>query len=139
MYLSRNRLYGFLGIACLAGYVWIYLNFSSFSSGNYDNINVCLIKHFTNVPCPSCGSTRSVLAILKGDFLQGFYFNPFGYILILILIILPLWLSYDYFKQKNTFFRFYTRTETFLQQKKTAIPAILLVLVNWFWNIYKGL
>ncbi len=139
MHLSRNRLYGILTIACLAGYVWIYLNFSSYSIGNYDNINVCLIKHFTNVPCPSCGSTRSVLSILKGDFLQGFYLNPFGYLLLLILTIVPLWISYDYIKQKNTFFQFYTRAETFLQQKKTAIPAILLVLVNWFWNIYKGL
>lgn len=139
MHLSRNKLYGILTIACLVGYVWIYLNFQGNSIENFDNINVCLIKHFTSIPCPSCGSTRSVLSILKGEFLQGFNYNPFGYILTLILIIVPLWISYDYFKQKNTLFQFYTKAEMFFQQKKTAIPAILLILVNWFWNIYKGL
>jgi hypothetical protein len=36
-------------------------------------------------------------------------------------------------------YNFYNQTELVLKRKWIAIPAILLVLLNWIWNIAKGL
>jgi len=46
---------------------------------------------------------------------------------------------YDYVKQERSLLHFYQKTEAKLVQKQIAIPATLLILANWFWNIYKGL
>jgi len=98
-----------------------------------------LFKRVTGVPCPSCGTTRSVLSILKGDVLEGILWNPFGIIIIFILFIFPVWIISDVLGRKDTLFNVYNQTELFLKRKWIAIPAILLVLVNWIWNIVKGL
>lgn len=31
------------------------------------NLETCLVQRTTGYPCPTCGSTRSVLALLRGD------------------------------------------------------------------------
>lgn len=38
--------------------------------------SICLLKSFVGIPCPSCGMTRSYMALLKGDFSLAFYFHP---------------------------------------------------------------
>jgi hypothetical protein len=133
--LIRNRLYGILSIACLTGYVWLFINLSGYSNENH----ACLMKYVTNIPCPSCGSTRAILSILRGKYSQGFYQNPFGYILILIIFITPIWLIYDFLKKRSTLLSFYNRTEAVLRRKYVYIPLVVLVFINWLWNIYKGL
>ncbi len=139
MPISRNRLYAILIVACTAGYVWLFLNISDSSIKNTDEIEVCLIKQITDIPCPSCGSTRSVLAIFNGEFSQAFFWNPLGFILLIVLFLTPVWISYDCLSNNNSLLLFYNKIETTLKQKKIAIPAILLILANWLWNIHKGL
>lgn len=55
------------------------------------------------------------------------------------MIIVPFWIIYDHILQKATLFNVYKKTELILKQKRIAIPAILLILLNWAWNIQKGL
>ena len=78
MTLDRNKLYSILFIACLAGYIWLYFSITKNITEN-KSVEVCLIKHVTNIPCPSCGSTRSVISLTKGDFVGALKFNPIGY------------------------------------------------------------
>jgi hypothetical protein len=132
---NRNTLYLFITIACVAGYVWLAIQMHAATENSA--ISACMIKHVTNIPCPSCGSTRSVLSILEGDFIAALYWNPFGILVITIMVICPLWISYDWIARHDTFFRFYHSAQHFLRRKHIAIPAILLVLSNWIWNIYK--
>ncbi|MDR1526821.1 MAG: DUF2752 domain-containing protein [Dysgonamonadaceae bacterium] len=99
----------------------------------------CLFHKITNLPCPSCGSTRSVLFLLKGDFIQALYANPFGYILLLLMTVLPLWLLFDWICRKDSFLHFYQKTETLFKRKYVCISAVIFVLTNWIWNIYKYL
>ncbi len=139
MAISRNRLYAILILSCIAGCVWLFLNSSNHLVNNTNGITVCMIKHITNIPCPSCGSTRSVLSILHGEYLEALYWNPLGFILILIAVTIPIWITFDCATKKNSLVQFYNKAETILRQKKIAIPALFLVLANWFWNIYKGL
>jgi len=135
---DRNRLYSILGIACLAGYIWLYFNITNKFIEN-KNREVCLIKYTSNIPCPSCGSTRSIISLTKGDFIGALNFNPIGYIVAGIMLIVPVWIITDMILQRNSLFIFFQRTESQLKKPKYAIPLILLVVINWIWNIFKGL
>ena len=134
----RNKLYVLVSTACAAGYIWLFINYHRSVSDSMEP-GVCLFKRITGIPCPSCGSTRSVLSILNGDFAGALLWNPFGLIIISILILAPLWILYDIVLHKDSFLQIYNRTEIFLERKWIAIILILLVIMNWIWNIYKGL
>jgi len=137
--LTRNKLYLLFSIACLAGYIWIFFNYSESSQLNNEGTGICLIKHVTNIPCPSCGSTRSVISLLQGNIMDALYYNPIGIILFAILTISPFWLLFDLFAKGSSLFRFYRRSELQLQQFRVAAPAILFILAIWVWNIYKNI
>ena len=138
MTLARNKLYSILFIACLAGYIWLYFSITKNITEN-KSVDVCLIKHVTNIPCPSCGSTRSVISLTKGDFIGALKFNPIGYLVAIIMLIAPIWIISDTIKRTRTLFNFYLKVETYLKRPKIAIPLILLVIINWILNITKGL
>ena len=134
----RNKLYAILAAACAAGYTWLLLTYYR-NISNESDFGVCLFKQVTGIPCPSCGSTRSVLSLLRGDFAGALFWNPFGILIMLILIISPAWMIYDIVLRKESLYIFYNRSEQFFKRKWIAVPAIFLVLLNWIWNIYKGL
>jgi hypothetical protein len=138
MKLDRNKLYSLLCIACLAGYIWLYFNITK-NITETKSVEVCIIKQLTNIPCPSCGATRSVILLTKGDFIGAFNFNPIGYLVAMMMLITPIWIVVDIIKSTKTLFNFYLKIETYLKKPKIAIPLILLVIINWIWNITKGL
>ncbi|HAQ18251.1 MAG TPA: DUF2752 domain-containing protein [Prolixibacteraceae bacterium] len=136
--MGRNKLYVLLSSACAAGYIWLMLIYHRNVTLSLEP-GVCMFKRVTGVPCPSCGSTRSVLSILNGDIFGAILWNPIGIIIVFILLVFPFWIIYDVLFRKDTLYRFYNRSELFLRRNWIAIPAILLVLLNWIWNILKGL
>ena len=138
MTLSRNKLYSLLLIACLAGYIWLYFSITK-NNANNTSAEVCLIKHVTNIPCPSCGSTRSVISLIKGDFTGALNLNPIGCLVAFIMLVAPIWIIADTIMRSKTLFDLYQKTETYLKKPKIAIPLILLLIINWIWNIIKGL
>lgn len=137
--MSRGRLYLLLLVACTAGYSWLAVAYRLKTGNAGQEYGVCLIKHTTGVPCPSCGSTRFLLALLQGDLVAALHWNPLGLLLLLIMLVAPLWILYDVVLGRETLFLSYKRTEHLLKRKWIAIPALLMVLGNWIWNIYKGL
>ena len=48
---------------------------------------VCPIRLLTNIPCPACGTTRSIGSIAIGDFDRAWNLNPLGYLVYLLAII----------------------------------------------------
>ena len=138
MSLHRNRIYSILFTACLAGYTWLYFNITKNITEN-KSVEICFIKHLTNIPCPSCGSTRSIISLTKGDFIGALNINPIGYLVALIMLVAPVWVLADTIMNKNTLFDLFQKIETLLKRPMIAIPLILLVIINWIWNITKGL
>jgi len=134
----RNRLYSLLITACLAGYIWLYYNINANVAANHA-ATVCIIKHTTNLPCPSCGTTRAVVSLTKGNLAEAFNYNPFGYLIALVLLVAPLWIAVDTVRKSHSLFHVYQRLETILRKPSVAIPLVLLVIINWVWNITKGL
>jgi hypothetical protein len=120
------------------GYAWIImLQFIKLSHAHEPD--VCLFKYLTDIPCPSCGSSRSVIAILHGDIHEAFYLNPLGFLIFGIMLITPFWIAGDVLLKRSSFLNFYLQVEILLKRKWIAIPAVLMILINWIWNIKKNL
>ena len=51
--------------------VIILLAFAVFS-----DTGICVFRRVTGVPCPSCGMTRSYLALFHGDLKTAFFMHP---------------------------------------------------------------
>ena len=92
MTLDRNKLYSILFIACLAGYTWLYFSISKNLTEN-KSVEVCLIKYAIDIPCPSCGATRSITLLTKGDFIKALSINPMGLLIAIIMLIFGLQLT----------------------------------------------
>lgn len=135
--MTRNRLYLLLAIGILAGYGWVSW---FFYRGIPDNdFTPCIFKNATGIACPSCGSTRSVLLLSHGKLADALLLNPLGVIMATIMLIAPFWLLYDVISKKVTLYSSYKKFENIVRIKWVAITLIILILINWAWNIQKGL
>jgi len=101
--------------------------------------NVCWIKTITGIPCPTCGGTRALMAITHGDFWMAWQYNPIGYFYLLALLVgIPL-LIYDLIVKQEVLFKLNT---LFIQSITKTYPKVFLIgviIINWAWNIQKGL
>lgn len=48
----------------------------------------CLLKFLFGVPCPACGTTRSLLALLRLDFDSYIHYNPLGILLAAAVLVI---------------------------------------------------
>ena len=135
--MTRKKLYLLLFLGTFAGYCWLV--WSLWFHKTHNDFTPCLFKNATGIACPSCGSTRSLLEITKGNFTEAFLINPLGYVIALLLLIFPLWLLYDIIFNKDSLYKSYGQFEKTLKIKGIALILILLILANWAWNIQKGL
>ncbi|NMH28271.1 DUF2752 domain-containing protein [Flavobacterium silvaticum] len=134
--MTPGKLYSIVGLTCLAGYSW--LAFAEFSP-ELSGFGICLFKHVVGIPCPSCGVTRAVQLLLQGNVRDSLLMNPLGILVALLALATPIWIVLDLLRRKQTFFRFYQKTESIIRRPTVATIFILLVLTNWFWGISKGL
>lgn len=137
MNLNRNKLYSIIFIGCLAGYIW--LHYVATKSHSDTSVEACFVKHTLNIPCPSCGSTRSIISLTKGHFTEALFINPLGYLIAIVMLFAPLWIIYDITTKRKTLFEFYLKTEYYLRKPYYATPLIFLIIINWIWNITKEL
>ena len=135
--MTRNQLYFFLLSISIGGYIWLGWNIYSNRLG-YNNLTVCFFKNVTGLPCASCGATRSLLLVLKGELSNAIHTNPLGIILGIFLAFIPVWIVYDLVTTKESFYTFYLRSEFTLRKKWIATGSIALIMINWIWNIYKN-
>lgn len=133
----KNKLYTVFLTASVAGYAYFF--YSLFYRSKSSNLSFCMIKDVTGYPCPSCGTTRAIKLLLQQRWIDSLSMNPFGFIVGLIMVIVPMWIVIDLVLKKETFFKWYKKTETTVRIPLIAVILILLVLLNWIWNIYKHL
>ena len=123
-------------IACLAGFIYLFYNIHTLQSQTF---RVCIIKNVTGYPCPSCGTTRAVTLLSEGKIIESLLLNPFGIVVAIAMTLFPFWILIDIIFKKESFFRMYKKAETTIRKPWLASILILLVLLNWIWNIYKHL
>jgi len=134
--MTRNRLYLLFTFLLCGGYAWLAWQLTRPLAHAF---TPCVFKHATGIACPSCGTTRALESLMHGHMAQAAGINPLGYIAAAFMLVAPLWLMYDVALKKDTLYQSYKQTEAGLKKPLVAIPLILLVLLNWGWNIYKGL
>ena len=122
----------------LLGYLWIAFHF--FYHGGSADVTLCLFKRLSGYPCPACGGTRSLLLLSEGQWLSAAGLNPLGYLLAIGLILLPVWLLFDLLAKRPSMFLFSEKMNTFMRSHKWfTFTFIILIIINWIWNIKKGL
>jgi hypothetical protein len=137
--MSRKTFHTLLGALLLAGYAWIAWNGTVLAS-HVQAPATCMFKAVTHIPCPSCGATRAILLLLRGDIGGSLALNPLGAFLFAALVVLPVWLLADTIMKGKSLIRCYVGAEHILRRKAwVSVPLIVLVAANWFWNILKGL
>lgn len=137
--ISARKLYIILSVGLLAGYILVFTEILSQRSARDTIPDLCVFKTVTGLPCPSCGSTRSVLSLLNGNIIDAVKLNPLGLVIAAIMLISPFWLARDIISGDSSLHRFYLKAESLLRRPVIAAPLILLILADWAWNIAKGL
>lgn len=117
-----------------AGMLWLYIDHS------LSGATLCLFKSATGLPCPSCGTTRSLLLLLQGDLQGALFVNPLGIAAAIALAAVPVWILIDLLRSTDSFYRVYCAAEAILRSNRFAAAcALAAVAGNWIWNISKGL
>ncbi len=125
----KKDFYALFAIITAAGYVWLIHNLISANAGT----GVCIFRHISSLPCPSCGTTTSVTSLLSGNFWNAIYSNPLGIPVAAAMLIIPFWIAYDLFTGRQTLRNAFNKCEGFLKKPSVALTAIILVAVNWIW------
>jgi hypothetical protein len=136
MRVGKIRLYRIILFYCILGYLWITLSFFLHTNNHY---SFCVIKRLIGYACPGCGTTRSMLALFSGDISKAFYFNPLGVFFGLALILFPLWMLYDFILKKESFLICYQWFESKLKKHISIFFILVLMILNWMWNIQKDI
>lgn len=136
---GERKFYIFVIIALIVGSGWLAYEMQYAHAIDESHSSVCFIKNTTGIPCPSCGSTRSILSLWNGNISEALYYNPLGIIIAILMVITPLWLLYDLLLRKQSLYSFFRQTEQILNKKIIAIPLIFLLIAIWIFNIAKGL
>jgi hypothetical protein len=133
--ISRTRFYGVLLVMLAASYAWIGYN-GIVRAQQAEGISICIVRTVTGVPCPGCGTTRSVLHVLHGDVLDAVMSNPFGLLAVAALSVLPFWIAVDLARGRASLMHAYDVLNHQLARRAVRVVIVLLVLCVWTWNIY---
>lgn len=133
---ARNRFYLYASLIFLSGWSWI-LFYAFYNTG--EGINLCLFKSVTGFPCPSCGTTRGINAVLHGEWQQALFYNPLSYPLTAFLLFVPTWIIKDLALAQRSLMTTYRVFEH--KVKKSPIVLFFglgIIAINWIvLNIYK--
>jgi len=69
----------FIWSACGLTLVWLSAHF-------HRPVQLCLVKHLTGVPCPTCGFTRGALSFIHGHIVQAWLYNPLLYSVLALFV-----------------------------------------------------
>lgn len=134
MSLSRSRLYPLLLLLTVSGYIWL---FDSDNRSGGSCLLGCPTRIIWGIPCPSCGTTRAVHAAFHGQWMQSLYYNPLGILVTFVMVVFPLWIAADTLTGSSSLLMTYRFVEKKLQQWPYAAAGILVILINWIWNLMK--
>ncbi|MFN6563984.1 MAG: DUF2752 domain-containing protein [Nostoc sp. ChiSLP01] len=120
--------WGLLGFSCTP-----LLGTYFYHQGYRVGFLVCPIRHLTGIPCPTCGMTRSFMAIAQGNFPQAVVENLFGPLLFASFGIVTVHITVELLT-KRRIIAFYCNL---LKQRKLQIIGLFIVLTYYIIRLYK--
>lgn len=95
----------------------------------------CIFKSVTGVPCPTCGLTRSVSLLLRGDITSSLAVHPLGFPVLAAIVLLLYHIAFDILSGDTSLFRLYTKLGKRKRNMAYWIPAGAVILGVWVYNI----
>lgn len=89
----------------------------------------CKLMDWTGVPCPGCGVTTSVAFAARGHVIESLRTQPFGLVMALTILVLPLWALVAHFSGQDLY-------RSIQSRRAGKIGIALAVLLGLAW-IYK--
>jgi Protein of unknown function (DUF2752) len=115
----RYGIIGFCAVPLISS--WLYTNGHRFS------FILCPVRHWTGVICPSCGMTRSFMAIARGDWASAIDYHLFGPLLFVgfgLTIIQTIWELFTNQRLQIFYFRLLKRRDFQL--------AIFIIFISYY-------
>lgn len=111
--------------------VWLVLVCAAVfvSSLNGRQVELCLFKYLTHIPCPTCGSTRGVLHLLHGRLFTAWLYNP--------LVFSAGLLYLGSIGMRMLFARAVRITLSQRERRIAWLIAAVLLLANWIYVIIR--
>ncbi len=135
----RNSFYLKLCILLVFGVIWCMYNRLIPETYQVTWLK-CPFKQLTHLPCPACGTTRGMLALLHGDFSKALLsYNALCVVELPLLLLTTLWLSFDIITNHNVLYHAWVRLSACLSRKLVLIPILSVIAFNWIWNLLKDL
>lgn len=129
---EQIRIYTIFGLLTTGSLIWLIWNIL-LPDGT---ASVCMFHQATGLPCPSCGTTTSVLHILNGNFNEAFEKNMLGFPAFIALLLFTCWLGFDFISRKQTFFTAYQASENWIKKHPLVLATMLTcVALNWIFLI----
>ena len=89
----------------------------------------CPFLHVTGIPCPGCGLTRAIVALLEGDWQSALTLHAYAPIFVVAIVLIACATLLPS-KPRNWFM-----TQFELVERRTGITAILLIGLVVYWLI----
>jgi hypothetical protein len=100
------------------------------SSGFSMGPSLCMFRNITGLPCPFCGTTRSVGNILLGNFNDALNLNPLGYFSLAFLLVL--FISPSTIKGSSLYL---AKKWWKLSQRNQILLTVSLLATTWIFNL----
>lgn len=94
----------------------------------------CAFHAITGCPCPTCGATRCVMALLHGHVAQAIGWNPLAFIGLVLLAVLNIY-SGVALAARLPRFRFSIGAS---EGRILRVAFVILVTANWAYEIHRG-
>lgn len=96
----------------------------------------CALHALTGIPCPTCGTTRSVAALLQGKTHTAFLLNP---LTTTLLIGIAIYVLYSAVAVAFRLPRLRWEPLSASERRWIRIGVILLIASNWVWLAHRGI
>lgn len=135
--MSKSGLYRLVGITCVVVYGWVGYNMWLLANRGVPASEVCLLKSATGIPCPFCGTTRSVMCVAKAEFLEAVLLNPLGLLVAGMVVIAPVWIFIDYLRGKESFYVLFNACVKRLQYRGILLMIAMVLVMLWFYQLLR--
>jgi hypothetical protein len=125
--LGRRIRWGFLGLATapiLGAYVY--------NQGYRVPMLGCPILHLTGIPCPTCGMTRSFMAIVRGEFSQAIGYHLLGPVIFIACLAAALHVGLELWQQQKII----SPLSQLVSRQAFQLIVLLIVLSYYAYRLY---
>jgi hypothetical protein len=97
-------------------------------------LSLCAFKSLTGLPCPLCGGTRALQALLRGDFAHAFYLNAAALPALVAIGAIAILLAWEAFRGRAA------NWEMLVGRLRSLLPMMVTLLcVYWFVHLTSAL